>query len=101
MPSVSRLGDTVSVHECGVVPTAATASPNVFANGIAVHRQGDVNTSHPFAPPPAGCPTHSTSLSSGSPNVYINGKQCARIGDPYGCGIVLTGGSSNVFANGE
>lgn len=100
MPGVSRVGDSVSVHECGVVPSAASGSGNVFVNSISTHRVGDPNTSHPFAPPPAGCPTHATALSSGSPTVFVNGKACSRIGDPYGCGISLTAGSGNVFANG-
>lgn len=98
MPSVSRVGDTVSVHECGVVPTAASGSSDVYTNNISTHGQGDANTAHPFAPPIAGCPTHSTALSSGSSSVYVNGKQIARIGDSYGCGIALTQGSGNVFA---
>jgi uncharacterized Zn-binding protein involved in type VI secretion len=98
MIGISRVGDTVSVHECGVVPTAAIGSSDVFTNSISTHRQGDANTSHPYAPPPAGCPTHTTALSSGSGSVYVNGKQVSRIGDPYGCGITLTQGSGNVFA---
>jgi uncharacterized Zn-binding protein involved in type VI secretion len=98
MLNISRIGDTVSVHECGVVPTAATGSSDVFTNNINTHRQGDSNTSHPFLPPPAGCPTHTTTLSSGSSSVYVNNKQIARISDPYGCGISLTQGSGNVFA---
>jgi uncharacterized Zn-binding protein involved in type VI secretion len=98
MTQVSRVGDTVSVHECGVVPSAAVGSGDVYTNNIRTHRQGDVNTSHPYAPPPAGCPTHATALSSGSSSVYVNNKQVARITDPYGCGIVLTQGSGNVFA---
>ena len=100
MPAVSRVGDTVSVHECGVVPTAAVGSLNVFTNSIKTHRVGDVNTAHPFLPAVSGCPTHSTALVKGSPNVYVNGKPLARLGDPYGCGISLTKGSPNVYSNG-
>jgi uncharacterized Zn-binding protein involved in type VI secretion len=95
---VSRVGDTISVHECGVVPTAANGSPNVFTNNIATHRQGDSNTSHPFLPPLLGCPTHVTTLSAGSSSVFANGKGIARVGDSYGCGISLTSGSQNVFS---
>jgi uncharacterized Zn-binding protein involved in type VI secretion len=96
MPAVSRVGDTISVHECGVVPTASNGSPDVFTNSISTHRQGDSNTSHPYSP--VGCPTHATTLSSGSNSVYVNNKQISRIGDSYGCGISLTSGSSNVFS---
>jgi uncharacterized Zn-binding protein involved in type VI secretion len=96
MLNVSRVGDTISVHECGVVPTAAMGSDNVLTNNINTHRQGDSNTSHPYSP--VGCPTHATTLSSGSNSVYVNNKQIARISDPYGCGISLTQGSDNVFS---
>jgi len=96
MLNVSKVGDTVSVHECGVVPTASTGSSDVYTNNIQTHRQGDTNTSHPYSA--IGCPTHTTSLSSGSSSVYVNDKQVARITDPYGCGISLTQGSNNVFA---
>ena len=60
-------------------------------------RQGDKNTTHKF---PAGdkCPPHSTSISSGSGSVFVNGKGCGRVGDPT-CTSV-SGGSSNVFAGG-
>ena len=98
MAEISRIGDTVSVHECGVVPTAAVGSSDVRTNNINTHREGDSNTAHPYAPPVAGCPTHATVLSSGSSSVYVNDKQIARNGDPYGCGIALTQGSGNVFA---
>jgi uncharacterized Zn-binding protein involved in type VI secretion len=100
MTAVSRIGDSISVHECGVVPTAATGSSDVFCNGIAVHRQGDSNTSHPKVPPPLACIPHSTTLVAGSNTVYVNGNQVARVGDSYSCGISLTSGSSNVFAGG-
>jgi uncharacterized Zn-binding protein involved in type VI secretion len=98
MAGISRIGDTVSVHECGVTPTASVGSSDVKTNNINTHRQGDKNSSHPYAPPIAGCPEHQTTLSSGSSSVFVNDKQVARNGDPYGCGIALTQGSSNVFA---
>ena len=97
MPEVSRVGDKVSVHECGVVPTAAVGSSDVYTNNIATHRQGDANTAHPSVPAPP-CTNHITTLSSGSSSVYVNGQQIARNGDSYGCGIALTQGSGNVFA---
>jgi uncharacterized Zn-binding protein involved in type VI secretion len=101
MPPAARAAstDTVSVHECGVVPMTANGSPNVFINKKPSHRQGDLNTAHPFLPPPLGCPNHATPVTSGSPNVFVNGKQMARQGDPYACGIMITSGSGNVFAN--
>lgn len=43
---VARLGDPITAHGPGVHASAhiASASPNVFAEGIAVARQGDVAT---------------------------------------------------------
>lgn len=98
MPKAARIGDTNSVHECGVVPTAVGGSSNVFINGIPVHRVDDANSAHPAVPPPS-CANHATVLSAGSPNVYVNGKPIGRIGDPYTCGITVTSGSPNVFVN--
>ena len=94
MPAVTRVGDPENVHCSGMV--RAAGSGNVFCNGISVSRQGDKNTVHKF---PAGdkCPPHSSSISSGSSTVFVNGKGCGRIGDPT-CTSVA-GGSSNVFAN--
>jgi uncharacterized Zn-binding protein involved in type VI secretion len=44
-------------------------------------------------------------IKSGSPNVFINGKPAARVGDPLGCEDgstdTITEGSSNVFINGK
>lgn len=72
-------------------------SPNVFVNGIAVHREGDAWASHTCPEIPE---THASVLASGSSSVWINGKQCGRIGDPVACGSTVVGGSSNVFAGG-
>ena len=97
MPAISRIGDTVSVHECGVTPTAKNGSGDVYCNGKSVHRVGDDNTSHPSVP--VTCVNHTTKLVKGSPNVYVNGKPLSRIRDTYGCGISLTQGSPDVYAN--
>lgn len=67
----------------------------------AATRVGDNDTGHDACPPRA--------LSSGSPNVFINGKAAGRIGDsypPHSCDIhlphggVIASGSSSVFING-
>ena len=99
MPKACRTTDTVSVHECGVVPTADSASADVFIESLAAHRVTDTNSSHPAVPPASGCTPHVTTLSSGSPDVFVNGLALARIGDAYGCGITLTSGASTVSAN--
>lgn len=65
-----------------------------------VTRQGDKNTGHGIHPPVA--------LSSGSPDVFVNGIPCGRQSDPYPVhtdGIDthsgnISGGSSTVFVNG-
>lgn len=66
-----------------------------------VTRVGDCNTGHDSCP---GVP-----LSSGSPNVFVNGIPVGRIGDPYvthGCPIhkphvpTLASGSGSVLVNG-
>ena len=78
--------------------TRAEGSSNVFVNGIAVSRQGDVNTTHVLRPAP--CPAHAAPIASGSSTVKVNTKGCGRIGDGItGCTSVAAG-SSNVFAGG-
>ena len=96
MPAVTRIGDADVAHCSGM--TRAVGSGNVFANGIGISRQGDVNTAHLL--PPAPCPAHSAPIASGSGTVFVNGKGCGRVGDGIsGCTSVASG-SSNVFAGG-
>ena len=96
MPAVTRLGDSCTGHG-DFPPRASTGgSGDVFANGIAVHRQGDGWATH--CNPTPSC--HASSLASGSGSVYANGKQLGRIGDPVACGSSVAGGSGNVFAGG-
>lgn len=68
----------------------------------AVTRVGDTNTGHDLCPP--------TALSSGSPDVFINGKPAGRVGDPYvahGCLVhaphsgTIASGAPHVFINGK
>ena len=70
------------------------ASPTVFVNGIAVHRQGDGWDSH------CCVICHTSILSSGSGTVFADNKQVGRIGDPVACGSTVAGGSGDVFAGG-
>ena len=96
MPAVTRIGDADVAHCSGM--TRAVGSGNVFANGIGISRQGDVNTVHLL--PGAPCPPHSAPIASGSSTVFVNGKGCGRVGDGIsGCASVAAG-SSNVFAGG-
>ena len=76
--------------------TRAEGSANVFVNGIAWSRQGDVNTSHLL--PPVPCPSHAAPITTGSTTVFVNGKGGGRIGDGItGCTSVAAG-SANSFA---
>lgn len=96
MPAVSRLGDLSTSDPCGAPPRPSSgASSDVFTNSIATHRQGDSWVEHAC---PASSP-HGATTVSGSKNVFVNGKQISRIGDPISCGSSIAQGSSNVFSN--
>lgn len=97
MPAVSRLGDTCTGHGCWPPRPSTGASPNVFINAIAAHRQGDAWAAHTCPTIPE---THASVLAAGSTTVFANGKQLARIGDPVACGSSIAQGSANVFAGG-
>ena len=94
MPAVTRIGDADVAHCSGM--TRAQGSSNVFANGIGVSRQGDVNTTHLLPGDP--CPAHTAGITSGSGTVFVNGKGCGRIGDGISACTSVAAGSSNVFA---
>ena len=96
MPAVTRIGDADVAHCSGM--TRAAGSPNVFANSIAVSRQGDNNTAHLLPPDVPPCPGHSAPITTGSTTVFVNNKGCGRIGDAItGCTSVAAG-ASTVFA---
>ena len=94
MPAVTRIGDADVAHCSGM--TRAVGSSDVFANGIAVSRQGDVNTTHLLPGNP--CPPHAAAISSGSSTVKVNSKGCGRVGDGISGCTSVAAGSSNVFA---
>tara|TARA_A100001011_G_scaffold43512_1_gene40899 strand:- start:7164 stop:7454 length:291 start_codon:yes stop_codon:yes gene_type:complete len=96
MPAVTRIGDADVAHCSGM--TRAQGSGNVFANGIAVSRQGDNNTGHLL--PGVPCPSHSAPIASGSSTVKVNNKGCGRVGDGISSCTSVAAGSSNVFAGG-
>ncbi len=95
MPAVTRLGDTCTGHGCFPSRPSSSASPDVFANGIPVHRHGDSWSSHC-----CGLSCHGGVLASGSGTVFANGKMIGRIGDPVDCGSAVAVGSGDVFAGG-
>ena len=96
MPAVTRIGDADVAHCSGM--TRAQGSGNVFANGIAVSRQGDNNTGHLL--PGVPCPSRSAPIASGSSTVKVNNKGCGRVGDGISGCTTVAAGSSNVFAGG-
>lgn len=94
--SVTRLGDLCSGHGPWPPRPSTSASPDVFVNGIPVHRQGDSWAVH--CDPQPAC--HAGMLASGSGTVFVNGKQIGRVGDPVDCGSIVATGSGDVFAGG-
>jgi uncharacterized Zn-binding protein involved in type VI secretion len=64
-------------------------SANTSIGGQAAARKGDA-TSDP-----------GTAVEGGSPDVFINGRPAATVGDKTGCGGVAIGGAPNVFINGK
>lgn len=97
MPAVTRLGDSCSGHGCWPPRASSGASPDVYVNGIAAHRQSDGWAAHTC---PAIPETHGSSLAAGSATVFANGLQLGRIGDPVACGSSVAAGSPDVFAGG-
>jgi uncharacterized Zn-binding protein involved in type VI secretion len=95
MPGVSRLGDVCTGHGPFPPRSSVGSSPDVYVNGIPVHRQGDGWADHCYK---RSC--HAGSLAKGSGTVYVNNKQISRIGDPVDCGSSIAKGSSDVFAGG-
>tara|TARA_B100000508_G_scaffold36926_1_gene28818 strand:+ start:170 stop:472 length:303 start_codon:yes stop_codon:yes gene_type:complete len=100
MPAVSRKGDTTTTgHVCVATTTLDTPGQGTcFANSILIARQSDPTVSH-INPPFPICPAHVANVNVGSPNVFVESKAIARIGDSTDAGA-LTTGSGNVFANG-
>ena len=96
MPAVTRIGDADVAHCSGM--TRAVGSSDVFANGIAVSRQSDINTVH--LKPPVVCVNHTAPITTGSTTVKVNGLGCGRIGDALTACTSVAAGSANVFAGG-
>jgi len=97
MPACARKGDIGSGHGCWPPRPNDQGSSDVFCNSIAVHRQDDHWDFHTCPDIPE---THDSKLASGSITVFVNGKQCGRIGDPVACGSFVAAGSPDVFVGG-
>lgn len=93
MPSVTRLGDYGTGHDCHPPRPNSQGSGNVFVNDTPVHRETDAWLPHGSG----DCTPHTSVLASGSSTVFVNGLQMGRIGDPVACGSKVAQGSGNVF----
>jgi uncharacterized Zn-binding protein involved in type VI secretion len=91
LPVIRRGVDATTGHGCFPPVIPVGASPNVFADGIAIVRKGDKFAPHacPKIPP------HSGSAVGGG-KVYVNGKKAQRRGDGVTCGDTSSHGSSKV-----
>lgn len=95
--AVTRIGDDDIPHCSGM--SRSEGSPNVYVNGRAVSRQGDLNTIH-LEPGGDSCVPHAAPITTGSLSVFVNGLGIGRIGDEItGCTAVAEG-SPNVYAGG-
>ena len=79
-------------------------SGNVFAENVGVVREDDAMVSHPDGDPCTTSPiNHAPTLSTYSPNVFVNNKRIGRIGDKYNSDghfdHTISSGASTVFAN--
>lgn len=95
MAAVTRLGDKCGGHGCFPPRANDEGSPDVYVNGIKVHRVGDHWMTHSCPPS-----SHDGTLADGSTSVFVNGHGIARIGDHVSCGSFVAQGSGNVFAGG-
>ena len=66
----------------------------------AVRTGTDRIVDHCWICPPPIPPCHTSNYGTGSPNVFVNGDNSIRVGDPVMCGDTAGQGSPNVFVNG-
>jgi uncharacterized Zn-binding protein involved in type VI secretion len=95
MPAAVRLNDECTGHGCFPSRPNIVASTNVFHNSRGAHRVTDAWDSHGCGV----CVPHDSIQDSGSPNVFVNSKAQARVGDAIACGSTNATGSGNVFVN--
>lgn len=87
----------------GITSASDGGSSTVFVNNIGVVREGDAMQSHPWGEPCTPSPINHTPVMNtfiGSPNVYVEGKLVARVGDKYNSESfdhTVATGSSTVF----
>lgn len=96
MPTAVRLGDICTGHFRAGPRPCISASSDTFINGRGATRVGDTWALHGFG---KGVTPHFGTQVTGSPNVYVNGAQLARVGDTINCGSRNAKGSNNVIVN--
>jgi uncharacterized Zn-binding protein involved in type VI secretion len=94
MPGVHRQGDETQGHGCWPPQVPSSWSPNVFANGKPVIRQGDSRTPHTCPDIPE---THGATYTGGS-TVFVNGRPIQVRGSSLSCGDHAFACSGDVFA---
>ena len=106
MPGIARKGGVDRIDsphgqksKCKTAQEHGTAegSSDVLVNGTGAVRYGDKMQKHSY---PSRCNQHEPTLSTSSPNVFVNGRGVGRDTDDY-TGHPLKTGSGNVFANGS
>ena len=94
MPIIHREGDSTQGHGCWPPTVPAGFSPNVFANGRRVVRQGDPIVPHTCPDLPE---THGGSY-AGLSSVFVNGRPIQMRGSAVSCGDHAFEGSPDAFA---
>lgn len=89
---LTRHFDLCSGHGCFPPRKNITASANVYTNSLGNHRQTDRWAVHC-----CGRRCHDGFTAAGSPTVYTNSLQQARLGDPVNCGSKCLQGSPNTY----
>lgn len=92
MPAASYETALTSGHGCHPPQNVDTGSPDTYINGIPAARVDDPVTAHT-----CGNDTHSSTVSTGQTNVFINGKHAGIIGSGVQCGGIVAEGSRDTF----
>jgi len=92
---VARKGvDTCSGHDDCPPRKAVEGSPDVFIDGHAVVRVGDLWEEHEGS----GHSKHQGRVQQASEDITVNGLPVVRVGDPLDCGGTVQTGSEGLYA---
>jgi len=92
---IGRISEICSGHQCYPPSIAISASSNVFAELLPVHRVGDSYIPH------CCLSCHGITTARGSSSVYVNGRPSAHIGAMASCSSVMITGASTVWIEGS